>query len=77
MAKLTITDKLQAVAIARGYQIVATKSRKYTTYETQEGKRYHIGKRGALRFGRTITESFSCEGTIRDRWIAEYNKLAA
>jgi len=64
MARRTISDRLCAALIARGHRETTHRSRKYRAFEKEPGGDcYYVGRGGALRVGRTATESFSLERT--------------
>ena len=82
MAKATIREKLIEQLLAEGQSEVAPRSRKtsskYVTFTTdQPGVFYFVGKAGALRKGRCVTESISLEGAIRDKVIARWDAAHA
>ena len=71
-------DKIIAGLQQLGYKRVPTKSRKYVAMEamTSQGfpRRVFIGSKGAVRVGKTISESFSCDN-IRSVALITYAGL--
>jgi hypothetical protein len=71
----TIHDRLVAALIARGESLVPKRSTKYTVLtrtrrDTGESLGfYFVGRAGALRVGRTVTESIPVPATIRRRLL--------
>ena len=81
MAKATIREKLIEQLLLTQSE-VAPRSRKttakYVTFTSNDpGVFYFVGKAGALRKGKTVTESYSLEGTVRDRLIAAWDAAHA
>ena len=74
MSKHTVTDTIIAGLKALGYKEQPSSSRKYRQFvrEVHEGEAVHrafVGKAGALRCGRNVTESVSMERTDARRRI--------
>jgi glutaredoxin 2 len=64
-------DKM--IALPRGKQT----SRKYLIFERPDGKFYYVGKKGAIRVGRNLTDSISLTDQLISRIeqdVAEYRK---
>lgn len=85
MAKATIRQKLIEQLIAEGHTEVQPKRRtgstpNYVTFDIpgSPDQFYFVGKAGALRKGRTASESISLEGPARDilvqRWDVAHAK---
>jgi hypothetical protein len=72
----TIHDRLVAALTARGETLVPGRSTKYTVLtrtkrDTGESLGfYFVGRAGALRFGRTVTESIPVPVSIRKRLLS-------
>jgi hypothetical protein len=69
----TIRDRLVAALTAQGETLVPGRSSKYivlTRTSRETGQKigfYFVGRAGALRFGRTVTESIPVPVAIRRR----------
>jgi hypothetical protein len=72
----TIHHRLVAALIARGESLVPKRSTKYTVLtrtrrDTGESLGfYFVGRAGALRVGRTVTESIPVPETIKKRLLS-------
>lgn len=70
--KLLQKDLLQAALTARGYNIIETRSTKYTVMQKDgTAKRIFIGAKGALRSGNNASDSFSISEGLRQRLLEE------
>ena len=58
------------VATGRG-TIVQSRSRKHVTLERPDGFFFYVGKAGALRFGKTVTDSVAAPDDFKRRLLAE------
>jgi hypothetical protein len=73
----TIHDRLVAALIARGESLVPKRSTKYTALtrtkrDTGESLGfYFVGRAGALRVGRKVTESIPVSEGIKKRLLGE------
>jgi hypothetical protein len=73
----TIHDRLVAALIARGETLVPGRSSKYTVLtrtSRETGQKigfYFVGRAGALRVGRTATESIPVPAAVRARLLGE------
>jgi hypothetical protein len=73
----TIHDRLVAALTARGETLVPGRSTKYTVLtrtkrDTGESLGfYFVGRAGALRVGRTVTESIPVPEAVRARLLGE------
>jgi hypothetical protein len=71
----TIHDRLVAALRARGETMVPGRSSRYTVFTRtcrETGQKigfYFVGRAGALRVGRTVTESIPVPATIRRRLL--------
>ena len=72
---MTIKDKLFEVLTSMGSQVVLATSKKYQklTVPGEPEMFYWLGKAGALRKGRTVSESYSME-PLRTRLLVEWTK---
>lgn len=61
MAKLTVQQKVIDRLVELGWSEVASRSRKYRTFRKEEKQPFFVfvGKKGALRKGKTVTDSMS------------------
>lgn len=65
MPKQNQQDRLCAALASRGLKEVTATTRKYRVFTGRtEGQFYFVGKAGALRRGRTVTDSVSLERTL-------------
>ena len=58
------------VATGRG-TIVRSRSRKHVTLERPDGCFFYVGKAGALRFGKTVTDSVAAPEDFKRRLLEE------
>lgn len=71
--KVTIENKLCEHLISLGYRTVLSRSKKYSVYTSSTPDEfYFVGRGGALRKGRTATESFSLEGATKDHFLKQW-----
>jgi hypothetical protein len=61
MAKETKREKVVALLLDRGCAEVESNSRKYRTFKSPNSadKYYFVGRKGALRFGKNVSNSSS------------------
>jgi hypothetical protein len=72
MAKLTLQQRLVDALIASGRGTPVTRrSRKYVTLKRPDGGFYFVGKAGALRFGKTVTDSMAAPDEFKQRLLAD------
>jgi hypothetical protein len=72
MAKPTIQQRLVDALIASGRGTpVASRSRKYVTLKRPDGSFFYVGKAGALRFGKTVSDSMAAPDEFKQRLLAE------
>lgn len=79
MAKFTTTEIIVAGLKAIGYTEKPCASRKYHQFEKLSDPNVHplyVGKAGALRYGRTVTDSVSMERTDARRRIVNAGQKA-
>jgi hypothetical protein len=60
----TLQDRLCAALLARGYQEIAGRSRKFRVFEPKgpdapNANKFYVGKAGAFRTGMNLTDSVS------------------
>ena len=58
------------VAPGRG-TIVPGRSRKYVTLKRPDGSFFYVGKAGALRFGKTVTDRVAAPDDFKQRLLEE------
>ncbi len=58
------------VATGRG-TIVSSRSRRYITLERPDGWFFYVGPAGALRFGKTVTDSMAASDDFKRRLLEE------
>ena len=58
---MTIKEKLIAALKARGFKAVESRTRKYEVFKGDGDKLIFVGKAGALRIGKTVTDSIPSE----------------
>lgn len=65
-------DALCRALERRGYKLDPNaRSRKYKIYYSPQGQRYYVGRAGALRCGKSISDSLALPETTRKRLIKE------
>ena len=75
MPKPTLQQRLVEALVASGRGTpVESRSRKYITLKRPDGRFFYVGKAGALRFGRTVSESMAAPDDFKQRLLAEINK---
>ena len=75
MAKFTIQQSLVDALIASGRGTpVTSRSRKYVTLKRPDGTFFYVGKAGALRFGKSVSDSMAAPDDFKKRLLAETNK---
>ena len=75
MVKPTLQQRLVDALITTGRGTpVASRSRKYVTLKRPDGSFFYVGKAGALRFGRTVTDSMAAPDEFKQRLLAETSK---
>ena len=76
MAKPTLQQRLVDALIASGRGTpVTSRSRKYITLKRPDGGFYFVGKAGALRFGKTVSDSMAAPDEFKQRLLAETSKM--
>ena len=72
MAKPTLQQRLVDALITSGRGTpVTSRSRKYVTLKRPDGSFFYVGKAGALRFGKTVTDSMAVPDEFKRRLLAE------
>ena len=72
MPKSTLRQRLVEALIATGRgTIVPSRSRKYVTLKRPDGSYFYVGKAGALRFGKTGSDSVAAPDDFKRRLLAE------
>ncbi|QNT69131.1 hypothetical protein [Defluviicoccus vanus] len=72
MPKTTLQQRLVDALVATGRgTIVPSRSRKYITLERPDRSFFYVGRNGALRFGRTVTDSVAAPEDFKRRLLAE------
>jgi len=77
MSQPTIRQRLSALLIKDGFNQRESRSSKYLTFvhpDCTSGDKLFVGKAGALRCGKSVSESFSNEH-IRDCYLAGLYKF--
>lgn len=75
MPKPTLQQRLVEALVASGRGTpVESRSRKYITLKRPDGRFFYVGKAGALRFGRTVSESMAAPDEFKQRLLAEAGK---
>lgn len=72
---MTQHEKLVAQLTKQGYREVASRSTKYVVLTKDNLAFFYVGKAGALRYGRTVAESYS-QDRIRKQLLAAYDREA-
>ena len=72
MPKLTIQQRLVDALVATGRgTVVPSRSSKYVTLKRPDGSFFYIGKAGALRFGKTVSDSMAAPDDFKRRLLDE------
>ena len=72
MAKPTLQQRLVDALVASGRgAVIESRSRKYITLKRPDGKFFYVGKAGALRFGKTVSDSMAAPDEFKQRLLAE------
>ena len=72
MPKPTLQQRLVDALVATGRgTIVQSRSRKYITLERPDGSFFYVGKAGALRFGKTVTDSVAAPDDFKRRLLRD------
>lgn len=75
MAKPNLQQRLVDALIATGRGTpVESRSRKYVTLKRPAGSFFFVGKAGALRFGKTVSDSMAAPDEFKQRLLAETSK---
>ena len=72
--KKNIQDKLCSALLARGATETKPTS-KYRCFTHTNGLRHFVGRKGSLRVGRTVTESFPVNKAVYDALLKEGSDL--
>ena len=73
---MTIRESISAALRVRGYQLVRGQSRRYQTFWHPEGAdNWYLGTSGAVRHGRTATESIPVPEATKQQLIHEGKQL--
>ena len=72
MPKPTLQQRLVDALIASGRgAVIESRSRKYITLKRPDGKFFYVGKAGALRFGRTVSDSMAAPDDFKQRLLVD------
>ena len=72
MPKLTLQQRLVDALVVTGRgTIVQSQSRRYVTLERPDGSFFYVGKAGALRFGKTVSDSMTAPDDFKRRLLEE------
>ena len=72
MPKPTLQQRLVDALIATGRgTIIPSRSRKYVTLKRPDGSVFYVGKVGALRFGKTVTDNVAAPDDFKRRLLEE------
>ena len=75
MPKLTLQQRLVDALIATGRgTIVPRRSRKYVTLTRPDGSFFYVGPAGALRYGKTVTDSMAAPDDFKQRLLEETDR---
>ncbi len=75
MPKPTLQQRLVGAIVASGRgTLIESRSRKYVTLKRPDGGFYFVGKAGALRFGKTVSDSMAAPDEFKQRLLAETSK---
>jgi len=72
MPKPTLQQRLVDAIVATGRgALVPSRSRKYVTLKRPDGSFFYVGKAGALRFGKTVSDSMTAPDDFKRRLLKE------
>lgn len=72
MPKPTLQQRLVDALITTGHgTIVPSRSRRYVALKRPDGSFFFVGKAGALRFGKTVTDSMAAPDDFKKRLLDE------
>ena len=72
MKKPTLQKRLVDALVATGRgTIIESRSRRYVTLKRPDGSFFYDGKAGALRFGKTVTDSMAAPDEFKQRLLEE------
>jgi hypothetical protein len=72
MPKRTLQQRLVDALVAAGRGTpVESRSRKYITLKRPDGTFYYVGAAGALRFGRSVSDSVAAPDDFKQRLFEE------
>ncbi len=75
MPKPTLQQRLvDAIVASGGGTLIESRSRKYITLKRPDGSFFYVGKAGALRFGKTVSDSMAAPDEFKQRLLAETSK---
>ncbi len=75
MPKPTLQQRLVEALVASGRAaVIESRSRKYITLQRPDGRFFYVGKAGALRFGKTVSDSMAAPDDFKQRLLAESGK---
>lgn len=77
MAKTRLEDKFTEALMTRGHRYKGyTRNRRYQILTGDAPDTfYFIGRAGAVRIGRTVTESEACTQAFKDQLLADYDAI--
>ena len=72
MPKLTLQQRLVDALVATGRGTPATsRSRKYVTLKRPDGTFFYVGPAGALRFGKSVSDTMAAPEDFKKRLLEE------
>jgi hypothetical protein len=78
MPKPTLQQRLVDALVATGRgTIVPSRSRKYVILKRPDGSFFYVGKAGALRFGKTVTDSVAAPDDFKRRLLEEIEQYCS
>ena len=72
MPKPTLQQRLIDALITSGRgTLIESRSRKYVTLKRPDGSFFYVGPAGALRFGKTVSDSMAAPDEFKQRLLTE------
>ena len=72
MPKPTLQQRLIDALITSGRgTLIESRSRKYVTLQRPDGSFFYVGKAGALRFGKSVSDSMAAPDEFKQRLLTE------
>jgi hypothetical protein len=75
---VNLQERFAAALLARGYRELSMRSRKFRAFEAPDlSDVVYLGRGGAVRHGRTVTESVPVVESLKAKLLVEADRLLA